>query len=282
VYSNSKINLGLFITGKRADGFHNLESIFYPVQWNDGLEIEVDPTQIKKVELIEYNGHATLNQAENLCVKAYCLLDANFDLPPVKIHLYKTIPTGAGLGGGSSNASFTLKTLNSQFSLNLSVQQLSEYAMQLGSDCPFFIHNKPAYVTGRGENIQPIELDLSNYYIAIIHPGIHVTTANAFKNIQPKKIDVDLPLKITTHPVNEWQNFLVNDFEKSVFEKHAEIKVLKENMYNHGAHYASMSGSGSAVYGIFDTHSNAQNAIASFSNYKSKLILAKDDLKRFL
>lgn len=272
----------MYVTGKRSDGFHNLESIFYPVSWNDAIEIEVDPQQIQKIQLIEYNGHATNNPIQNLCVKAYCLLDAQLDLPPVKIHLYKSIPTGAGLGGGSSNASFTLKALNTQFNLNLSHQQLCEYAAQLGSDCPFFIHNKPAYITGRGENIQPIELDLSNYYIAIMHPGIHVATATAFTNVQPKQIDFDLPLRVVTSPVHEWKRFLVNDFEKSVFEKHPEIETLKESMYNHGAHYASMSGSGSAVYGIFESHEKAQNAINSFSNYKSKLVLAKDHLGDFL
>jgi len=270
------------VTGKRSDGFHNLESVFYPVGWNDALEIEVNPSQISKVELVEYTAHATNTPEKNLCVKAYCLMDARFDLPPVKIHLYKTIPTGAGLGGGSSNASCTLKALNAKFNLNLSSLQLQEFSAQLGSDCPFFIENRPAYVTGRGENIQPIELDLSGYCIAIMHPGIHLPTADAFKLITPQSINFDLPLKLASTPVYEWKHFLENGFEKPVFEKHPEIKTLKENMYLHGALYASMSGSGSAVYGIFEKYEQAERAINSFTNYKSKLVLAREHLVQFL
>lgn len=275
-YSKCKINLGLFITSKHEDGFHNLESIFYPIDWNDAIEIELNPNSKTKVELIEYNNSATSNPSENLCVKAYNLLDSIFNLPPVKIHLLKTIPTGAGLGGGSSNASTTLKLLNEFFNLKIANSHLKEYASQLGSDCPFFVDNKPAFVQGRGEIIKSIELDLSNYSILLINPGIHISTANAFATIVPKEIEFDLESKIITSEVVDWKNFLVNDFEKAAIKNYPIIGEIKNEMYSKGALYSSMSGSGSTVFGIFDDYKKAEEVQKKYSQFKSKLVYSKN------
>lgn len=280
--ANCKINLGLYITAKRHDGFHDLESVFYPVVWNDAIEIELSTSTTTKFELAEYNNAVTSNVNENLCYKAYALLDAKYNLPAVKFHLLKTIPAGAGLGGGSSNASHTLKLLNAFFNLNLSTQELCNYAAQLGSDCPFFIENRPTYVTGRGEKLAPIDLDLSTYSILLINPGIHISTAEAFSKIIPTPLGFDLKSKIQTAPVAEWKTFLKNDFEKSAIEKHALIGEIKESMYANGALYASMSGSGSTVFGVFDDHKLAESTLAKFNTLKSKLVYSKNYLREFI
>lgn len=274
--SNCKINLGLFITGKRPDGFHDLASVFYPVGWNDAIEIEVNKDAKNKIELIEHNNSVTTNAAENLCVKAYNLLDAAFNLPSIKLHLFKTIPTGAGLGGGSSNASHTLKLLNTFFDLKINNEKLKSFAAQLGSDCPFFIDNKPAFVQGRGEIITPIDLDLSSYSILLINPNIHISTAQAFSKIAPKQIDFDLSKKLLETKPNEWKNFLKNDFEPLAIESHPLIGEIKNEMNTHGALYASMSGSGSTVFGIFDDHTKAEVIQKVYSGLKSKLVYSKE------
>ena len=268
VFPNCKINLGLHILGKREDGFHNLETVFYPVPFRDALEsIPSTNTEIEFTATgLAVNGKA----ADNLCVKAYHLLKKDFpELPAVKIHLHKAIPLGAGLGGGSADAAFMLKLLNEKFHLNLSTDQLINYALQLGSDCPFFIINKPCFATGRGEVLEEITLDLSVYKIVLINPGIHINTGWAFSNIT-----LALPVKsikeIIQQPIHTWKNELKNDFETAVFTAHPAIKEIKESLYAQGAIYAAMSGSGSTVFGIFD--SNTSPLSLKDSNYFIKII----------
>ena len=253
VFPNCKINLGLHILGKREDGFHNLETIFYPVPFKDALEVIPAANDKAEVEFTTTGLAVDGNTADNLCVKAYHLLKKDFPkVPSVKIHLHKTIPLGAGLGGGSADAAFMLNLLNNKFQLNLSTAQLSKYALHLGSDCPFFIVNKPCYATGRGEQLEEIAVDLSSYTMVLVNPGIHINTGWAFQNISPA-----LPQKsirsIIQQPIDSWRDELSNDFEKPVFAAHPQIQEIKETLYQQGALYAAMSGSGSTVFGIFNT-----------------------------
>lgn len=254
VFPNCKINLGLHILRKRTDGYHDLETIFYPLSLYDVLETirHNDGNPGESGIMFSNSGFPIHGQVKNnLCVKAYQLLKDDFpQLPPVRIHLHKTIPIGAGLGGGSADAAFTLLLLNKQFQLNLSTRELVHYSLQLGSDCPFFIVNKPCFATGKGEILDPITIELSAYKFVIVNPGIHVNTSTAFSGITPA-----LPAKslkeIIQQPLEKWKNELINGFEKSVFKQHPEIESIKTKLYNEGALYASMSGSGSTVYGIF-------------------------------
>lgn len=250
IYPNAKINLGLHITGKREDGYHNIDSVFYPVEWKDILEII--PSEEKSV--FSFSGIPVPGNAdENLCVKAYHLLNQEYQLPEIKLHLHKIIPMGAGLGGGSSDGAHALKMLNEVFKLNISNEKLILLAGKLGSDCMFFIRNKPAYVTGRGEALEEIDLDLSKYKIVIVHSGLHISTTDAYSKMEfssQKRTTRDI---VMNESIENWKNILVNDFEKIAFEKYPEIKTIKEKMYETGAIYSSMTGSGSAVYGIFDS-----------------------------
>lgn len=248
VFPNCKINIGLQILSKRPDGYHDLETVFYPVPYHDvlefvpsgnfqfqtsGLSIEADPSS-------------------NLCVKAYNLLKQSFpNLPPVTMQLHKQIPMGAGLGGGSADGSYALKALNDHFKLGLSDEALIQLSLQLGSDCPFFIRNHPVIAHGRGELMEPVELDLSTYTLVIINPGIHVSTAAAFKGIVPGEQGAGLADAIKA-PVKAWKNSIRNDFETTVFAQYPEVAGIKDLLYHHGAIYASMSGSGSSVYGLFE------------------------------
>lgn len=250
VFPNIKINLGLSITEKRPDGYHNLETVFYPVALEDALEIRALPEADKKITLHQYGMEIAGNPEDNLVAKAYSLLDKEFHLPPVEIHLYKHIPSGAGLGGGSSDAAFMLKLLNGHFHLNLSEEQLEIYAATLGADCAFFIKNKPVYAEGIGNIFSPIELSLKGYQIMIVKPDVFVSTREAFANIHPHH--PEYPVKeVIRRPVAEWKDILINDFEASVFPQHPVIGEIKQELYNQGALYASMSGSGSSVFGLF-------------------------------
>lgn len=251
-FPNVKINLGLSITEKRPDGYHNLETVFYPVALEDALEVRTSSATApdRKFTLHQHGMEIAGTPEENLVVKAYQLLDKEFNLPPVEIHLYKHIPSGAGLGGGSSDAAFMLKLLNEHFQLNLSVSQLEAYAATLGADCAFFIRNKPTFAEGIGNIFSPIELSLSGYGIMIVKPDIFVSTREAFSNIHPKR--PEHPIKeVIQCPVSEWKETLINDFEASVFPLHPAIEAIKQELYNQGAAYASMSGSGSSVFGLF-------------------------------
>lgn len=250
VFPNIKINLGLSITEKRPDGYHNLETVFYPVALEDALEIRALSEADKKITLHQYGMEIAGNPEDNLVAKAYSLLDKEFHLPPVEIHLYKHIPSGAGLGGGSSDAAFMLKLLNGHFHLNLSEEQLEIYAATLGADCAFFIKNKPVYAEGIGNIFSPIELSLKGYQIMIVKPDVFVSTREAFANIHPHH--PEYPVKeVIRRPVAEWKDILINDFEASVFPQHPVIGEIKQELYNQGAIYASMSGSGSSVFGLF-------------------------------
>jgi 4-diphosphocytidyl-2-C-methyl-D-erythritol kinase len=246
VFPNAKINIGLNVVSKREDGYHNLETIFFPIKLADALEfVEAEETKLT-VSGIQIGGAPE----QNLILKAYHLLQADFNLQPLHFHLHKIIPFGAGLGGGSSDAAFTLIMLNEFYSLGLTSQKLEFYAAQIGADCPFFIHNKPTFATGIGNKFHKIELDLSDYHVVILKPDISVSTPEAYKNVIPRNPKFRLTEIIKT-PVNDWKNLVVNDFEKSVFQKYPQIAELKQLLYDLGAGFASMSGSGSAVFGIF-------------------------------
>jgi 4-diphosphocytidyl-2-C-methyl-D-erythritol kinase len=252
IFPNCKINLGLNITGKRADGYHNIETVFYPIQLKDVLEVVENPGGTD----FEFHSSGISipgEQSKNLCRKAWQLLKKDFAfIPPIQTFLHKAIPIGAGLGGGSSNGAFTLQLLNQKFRLGLSAAELQQYALQLGSDCPFFIHNKPCMASGRGEILEPLQLDLHAYHIAIVNPGIHISTAWAFSQIAPS--DPLLPLSdIVGRPIASWKDHLVNDFEAPVFREYPQIEELKKRLYADGALFASMTGTGSTVYGIFSS-----------------------------
>jgi len=251
VFPNAKINIGLKIVEKRADGFHNIESVFFPVfDLCDVLEIIKDDT-LDHVVFQSTGIDIPGDNDQNLCVKAFELLRNDFDITHVKIHLHKIIPIGAGLGGGSSDAAFTLILLNDMFELNLSKSQLIDYARKLGSDCAFFIENKPVYAFEKGDVFNDVDLNLDAYKIEIIYPGTHISTAEAYSGVVPKISKNKLTESIQL-PLLNWKDKVVNDFELSIFPNHAKIKKAKEDMYEKGAIYASMTGSGSAVYGIFE------------------------------
>lgn len=246
-FPNCKINLGLRVTKKRPDGYHNIETVFYPIQLKDALEIIPSTQQQFEVSGLEVTGKSE----DNLCLKAFQLLKKDFpQLPALKIHLHKAIPMGAGLGGGSSDGAFMLKMINEKFNLQLSEAALIDYALQLGSDCPFFIINKPCFATGRGENLEPVEVNLSVYKIVIVNPGIHVSTKEAFTKLTPE-IPAKSIKEIVAQPVESWREELSNDFEKPVFDLYPAIKKIKDETYAAGAIYASMTGTGSTVFGIF-------------------------------
>ena len=249
-YPNAKINLGLNIVEKRPDGYHNLETIFYPINLQDALE----------VSLLEGEGEYSLSVSgtpiegkaeDNLVVKAYRLLKTDYpDLAPIDIHMYKHIPTGAGLGGGSADAAFMIKLLNEKFHLKLSNEKMEEYAARLGADCAFFIRNKPVFASGIGNVFEPVNLSLKGYYIILVKPDIFVSTKDAFSNIIPIQPTQSLK-EIARMPIETWRATMKNDFESSVFQKYPEIAAIKDKLYDMGAIYASMSGSGSSVFGIF-------------------------------
>lgn len=251
-FSRCKINLGLLVTGKRSDGFHNIDSVFYPVDVRDAIEL-IPSEKIQKGKCILTCRGIELDAApgNNLCEKAFALLNKEFQLPGTEIYLQKNIPVGAGLGGGSGNAAKMLEMLNDLYQLKISKSNLVHYAMQLGSDCGFFIHDTACYVTGRGENIQSIDFSLKGFTLVLIHPGIHVSTAEAYAGIIPisgRKTTQEIVQKT---PIIEWRHILSNDFEKTIFNNRPEIEKIKSDLYSHGAVYAAMSGSGSSVYGIF-------------------------------
>jgi len=250
-YPNAKVNLGLRIVRKRHDGYHDIESVFIPVKWQDIIEVVADSGQGKGRVTFTTSGLAVPDDGRpNLCERAYLLLAEEFGLPSVKMHLHKMIPMGAGLGGGSADAAFVLRLLNDIFSLGLKDTKLEELAGRIGSDCPFFIRDTTQYVTGRGEVMEPFDLDLSRHHILIIHPGVHVGTAEAYAGITPRIPNDDLR-ELLQRPIMEWKGTVKNDFEENVIRTHPIIAELKELLDRSGAQYASMTGSGAAVFGIF-------------------------------
>lgn len=246
-FANAKINLGLNITEKRADGYHNLETVFYPAKIYDVIEI----TDAEEISCVIKGMDIPGDSADNICLKAYHLLKKDFDLPPVQITLLKNIPVGAGLGGGSADAAFLIKLLNEKFKLGLSVVQMEGYARVLGADCAFFIANNPVYAGGRGDQFSPLNIDLSSYFLVLVKPPIHVSTAAAFAGLKPA-----IPLvriKELIHlPLKEWKGRLKNDFEETIFLKYPQISAIKSQLYHAGATFVLMSGSGSSVFAIFE------------------------------
>ena len=250
----AKINLGLNVVERRPDGYHNLETVFYPVQICDALEVfEMDEQFPSAVDcdLKVTNIHIDGDEQKNLVVRAYNLLKQDFPaLPRIHAHLYKGIPTQAGMGGGSSDCGFMITLLNQMFKLGLSDEQMIQYAARLGADCAFFILNKPCYAEGIGEKLEPIDLDLSGWYLAIVRPAIPVSTKEAFSLITPQHPALNCR-DVVMQPVETWRDRLTNDFEKSVFALHHEIGAIKDRLYDMGAVYAAMSGSGSSLFGLF-------------------------------
>lgn len=273
-FPNAKINLGLNIVEKRSDGFHNIETVFYPINWCDALEVIEKKGFQKGDEKINLSLSGIVvegNAQDNLISKAYKLIDATYNLPPIKTHLHKNIPMGAGLGGGSSDAAFFIKLLNDKFSLNLSAAKQMNFAKQLGSDCAFFIENKPVYASGKGDVFSDVEIDLSQYCIVVVYPAVHSNTALAYKGVVPVKPQKNIQ-SIITGEIKNWKEDVVNDFEKTIFLQHPELQNIKNNFYSANALYASMSGSGSAVYGVFkkDIDVKEFNFPANYLIWKSK------------
>jgi 4-diphosphocytidyl-2-C-methyl-D-erythritol kinase len=247
LFPHAKINLGLQVIKKRHDGLHNIVSCIYPIGWCDILEIIVGAELSFTGSGLEIPGDPN----DNLCLQAYHLLKESFDLPPVHMHLHKAIPIGAGLGGGSSDAAFTLKGLRELFDLPLADFELERYASDLGSDCPFFIGDQAAIATGIGDQLERIELDLSDLYLLVVTPPVHVNTGEAYGMLTPKKAEHDLKSHLRRPPA-EWTKLVINDFEGPIFAKDPLISDIKEKMLAKGAIYSSLSGSGSSVYGIFE------------------------------
>ena len=250
-FPNAKINLGLDIVEKRPDGYHNLETVFYPIPLCDILEITpATDKDAPDYTFKMYNAVFDGNDDDNLVIKAYKALAADYKLPKVDISLYKHIPTGAGLGGGSADAAFALKMLNEIANLGLSSEEQCTYAARIGADCAFFIDNTPAYATGIGNILTPTECSIAGYYLVLVKPDVHVSTKDAYALVTPQKPQVPLT-SIAQRPIDEWKGEMKNDFEKSIFAKHPEMEKIKEELYSMGAVYASMSGSGSSFFGIF-------------------------------
>ncbi|WP_296619958.1 4-(cytidine 5'-diphospho)-2-C-methyl-D-erythritol kinase [Marivirga sp.] len=246
-FPNAKINLGLNITTKRTDGYHDIESCFYPIPLRDALEIIPSEKFNFETTGLEIPGDSN----DNLVLKAYQLIKADFNLPTVDVILHKNIPMGAGMGGGSADGAFMLTLLNEYFKLHISVKKLEAYALQLGSDCPFFIENKVKLVSGRGELFKNTKLDLSGYYLALVYPNIHISTAEAYSGVNPKRSEISVKDVIEKYPIEDWKGLLKNDFEEGIFRKHPQLPNIKNDFYSAGAVYASMTGSGSTIFGIF-------------------------------
>jgi 4-diphosphocytidyl-2-C-methyl-D-erythritol kinase len=247
LFPNAKINIGLYITGRRTDGYHNLETVFYPVKIFDVLEV----IESDRLHFTSSGLGIPGSIDDNLCIKGYQLLKKDFDLPPVKIHLHKHIPIGAGLGGGSADAAFFIRLMNQKFDLGLSIDAMTGYARQLGADCAFFIEAKPVYAFEKGDRFEPVSLDLSAYHLVLVMPPVQVSTSEAYRGVKPA-VPAHALKEALQLPVAEWRQLIKNDFEESIFKNHASIRGVKAALYEAGALYACMSGSGSSVFGIFE------------------------------
>jgi 4-diphosphocytidyl-2-C-methyl-D-erythritol kinase len=270
IFPKAKINLGLRITARRPDGFHDIETVFYPVGLCDILELAINGDGQGKDVFTLSGIRLDDEQDNNLVIKAVEKLKESYSLPPLRIHLHKMIPTGAGLGGGSSDAAHALKTMNRIFELALSAQELKSLALELGSDCPFFIDCQPAYATGRGEKLIKVDSVLEGLHILLVNPGIPVSTKEAYMNCVPSAAGVSLS-ELIHYPVAEWKFHIFNDFENTVFEKYPQIGIIKRVLYNHGALYSSMSGSGSTVYGIFTNRPSMPAILKDYVIYNGVL-----------
>ena len=280
-FPNAKINIGLNIIRKRDDTYHDIESVMYPLTGivYDALEVVRSEEFGVRSSGIKISG----SENENLCVKAYNLLSKDFSIPPINIYLHKAIPMGAGLGGGSADAAGMIHLLNDTFNLGVGYGEMRHYAKQLGSDCSFFVANKPAFAEGKGDELEPVNLDLSNYHIAVIYSNIHINTATAYsefdkaegrrKKASPQKSSFGNGRleNLIQMPIEKWKNNIVNDFEEPVFAKHPLLSKIKEKLYSLGALYASMSGSGSAVYGIFNKEPTVNKKFSEYEVWEGKL-----------
>ncbi len=249
LFPSAKINLGLRVTAKRSDGFHNIESVFYPVPLYDVVEFR----EASEFKLGIFGKPVPGKVSENILGKTWKLLYRHFHIPPVEISLLKNIPAGSGLGGGSVDATFFMKGLNDFFQLNITEEKLMAFAMQLGSDCPFFVQNTPAFVTGRGEIVQPCNLNLSGLYLVLVIPQLHLSTDTLFQRVVPDISEISVR-EMVSQPIRKWQDLLTNDFEKIVFRDYPVLAKIKEELISRGALYASMTGTGSALYGLFGTN----------------------------
>ncbi|MBL4653154.1 MAG: 4-(cytidine 5'-diphospho)-2-C-methyl-D-erythritol kinase [Flavobacteriales bacterium] len=263
-FPNAKINIGLNILRKREDGFHDIESLFYPIGLSDVLEV----VKSNEFEFSSTGLDIPGNSDSNLCVKAFRLIQQDYEIGNVKLHLHKVIPMGAGLGGGSADGAFCINLLNDLFELNISLENRLKHATQLGSDCAFFIENKPVIATGRGDVLTSTTLDLSGKWIALVNPSIHIGTIDAYREVAIRKPKSDLKKQIAKG-LNTWEENIFNAFEKSVFQKYSKIEEVKNNLYQLGAEYASMTGSGSTVYGIFEEEPRLN--FNSFFTWKAKV-----------
>ena len=271
-FPNAKINLGLNIVEKRPDGYHNLETLFYPIALQDVLEATPrNPEADGNYSITMYNAPFEGPSEDNLVIKAYNALAADFTLPRLDFFLQKNIPTGAGLGGGSADAAFALKMINEMASLSLSDEQLEKYAVSIGADCTFFLHNKPAFATGIGNILTPAECSLKGYCLVLVKPDVHISTKDAYALVTPEK-PAESIVDIVKRPVSEWRGALKNDFEKSVFAKYPEIAEIKTKLYSAGAEYASMSGSGSSFFGIFKEQQDETTMEQMFSGCFCRVI----------
>ncbi len=267
-FPNAKINLGLQITEKLANGYHAINSCLYPIPWSDILEV----VPAKKTSFAATGIEIPGKSEDDIILKAYRLLKKDYQLPELAIHLHKLIPIGAGLGGGSADAAFMLKHLNNEFQLFLDDEILEGYAEELGSDCPFFIRNQPAIVTGTGTKLEPLDLNLSGLYLVMINPGIHVSTKQAYDGVSPTPADVDIKELLLSRDFKGWQKDLINDFEKSVFVKFPELGAIKQSLYKHGAAYAAMTGSGSNIFGLFESKPSGFEADLSHCSVKEFIL----------
>ena len=249
-FPNAKINIGLHIVKKRKDGYHNLSTVFYPISLTDVIEFV--PAKTSRTGWKNTGIKVSGKLQDNLIIKAYNLLKQDFPLPALHIHLHKIIPSGAGLGGGSSNAAFMIKALNTYFSLGLNEKQLLEYAQKIGSDCPFFILNQPVHASGTGNIFTPVKLNLAGLYILLVKPSDSVKTVDAYKNVIPTPEKIPL-IQLIEKPIEQWKDWLTNDFEPYALSQYPDIKKIKRILYEKGALFAQMSGSGSSIYGIFYT-----------------------------
>jgi 4-diphosphocytidyl-2-C-methyl-D-erythritol kinase len=272
-FPNAKINLGLQVKKKRSDGYHDIETIFYPLGLSDILEVTPAAGIKGGFDYSNTGIEIDTEPVDNLCIRAWREITGKYDLPGIAIHLHKVIPPGAGLGGGSSDAAHMLKALNELFSLGIPLSDLETMAGRIGSDCPFFLHNRPVCAKGRGEILEPVELDLSGLYILVVHPGISVSTGRAYAGIKPGSHSESLAGIVGVNP-REWQGRLINDFEPLVFNEYPVIREIKDRMLSLGAIYGSMTGSGSAVYGLFDFEPEAGHMSKAFPGmfiWKGKL-----------
>ncbi len=270
IFPNAKINIGLSILGRREDGFHDIETILYPVGLRDALEFVTADNDSDSDELTVTGIDTGCRMPDNLVIKSLNILRKEFSIPALMVHLHKVIPTGAGLGGGSSDAAFMVKYLNRYFRLGMCNNDLRLKALEAGSDCPFFIDNMPVLAAGRGELMTPVKNLLSGYNIVIVNPGIHINTGEAYRSVVPAVSGINLA-DLFRQPVDKWKGTIINAFEKRVFENYPVIRSIKERLYEMGAVYSSMSGSGSSVYGIFRKEVPDDELLSRYWTWQGKL-----------